>query len=359
MNAMTFSKTKLFEYEKTLSEKRVSMTPDLFLDHLIVAKIQYEDFIKEIHATFQRGGGNLFNVDQFITIGGNAANCARIIGSLGTPCNLIVNTSVWGKNFADFYFQGTRTQIITNPEDKEATLSITTALEVTSKDKKKKANIMLSSPGTLDGFDGSSYNTRQWEHLTNVHLIGIMNFVNNPKYPQLVKTIITHLEKKQKKPLLFLDVGDLSRYSLNSPEFNAFCEVLNHPYISYLSLNENEIRIMAKKLNVPFSLETLEKTTVQLSERYPHIKILVHTADLGIVAINGSIIATKNAFAINPIRLTGAGDTWNAGYIVGSFIGSDEEALEFAHKTAAFFLEKNQPPTLKTVLEYQPTEKST
>jgi sugar/nucleoside kinase (ribokinase family) len=122
-------------------------------------------------------------------------------------------------------------------------------------------------------------------------------------------------------------------------------KVLKSNKVDILSLNENEALTYANQLD-----ETLEekKVSVKFAElameaarvlaNHFSARIDLHTTDFS-ATLKGKEEVAVPTFKVNPLRATGAGDTWCAGNILGDHNGlSDECRLMLANAVAACYL---------------------
>ena len=99
--------------------------------------------------------------------------------------------------------------------------------------------------------------------------------------------------------------------------------------IDVLGMNEDEAIAYGRGGGLSSSVDKLRENT----------RIDLHTKDYARSYFKESKTGKIPAFDVRPIRLTGAGDAWNAGDIMGELMGiSDELRLLLANAVAAFYI---------------------
>ncbi|MBC7130988.1 hypothetical protein H5T51_07215 [Candidatus Bathyarchaeota archaeon] len=125
-----------------------------------------------------------------------------------------------------------------------------------------------------------------------------------------------------------------------------FSRVLQSKHVDILSLNENEAIFYAslldediKKRLGSISLEELALESAELLASHLQARIDLHTTRFSATVTKNGVKASVSAFNVPVLRVTGAGDAWNAGNILGDAYGlSDEARLMLANAVAAYYI---------------------
>ena len=307
---------------KDLVKHRVTVMPDFFIDYIVAINEELKEFCELLNKVAQGGGGNL-TVHGEIVRGGNATNTASALASLGVNVYLIVVTSRLGKTLLEYFMDGLPVNLdhvkISERESK------TVALELYFNN--RKVNIMLSDPGSLKCFETSLLSDEDIRVIDQSEIIGVFNWNLNECSNNLIK----ELRELTSRPLL-LDTGDPRVANIN--RVDELLRMLINGVVDYLSLNENEVIFYASKLG--YSANDPLRAARYLYNMINVRRLYVHTPSL-VAAFPDDIVV--KTLEIKPIRVTGAGDTWNAGIIAGLLLDLNaKEQLVLANILAACYI---------------------
>ena len=332
---------KLSGLGRIISRLKVSVLPDFFLDRIISVP-SLNKLFKEAKAKAAAGGGNLRGYLQTEIRGGNATNLAYGLASLS------VRTSLFciGDAFADV-------ATVNAPANCQVRVipgrtGLTVALEFPFK--ARIVNVMISDVGGAAHFDGRKFNPNDISALKESDCIALVNWSANKSGNALARKVFAINGCKAR--LCFLDPADLSGAE---NRIKPLRKIIDEGLINVISLNENEARILTKVLKVG-----------RLPQRYnPHDVLRVsaglHDALHATVDIHtpiGSVSANNEQQAWAPVRkfvrgfVTGAGDVWDAGDIIGHLIPLNaDDRLRFANACAYLYLSSGRirPPNLREV----------
>jgi len=314
--------TRIIPRLKDLVKHKVTVMPDFFIDYIVTINMELKKFYELLNKVAQGGGGNL-TVRGEIVRGGNAANTASALASLGVNVYLIVVTSRLGKVLLEYFTNGLPVNLdhvkISEQESK------TVALELYFNS--RRVNIMLSDPGSLKCFETSLLSDEDIRVIDQSEIIGVFNWNLNECSNNLIK----ELRKLTSKPL-FLDTSDPRVVSMD--RINELLRILANGVVDYLSLNENEVMFYASKLgyNTNDPLRAARYLYNMINVR----KLYVHTPSLVAVLPEDIVVKTLE---VKPVRVTGAGDTWNAGIIAGLLLNlNTRDQLMLANALAACYI---------------------
>lgn len=332
-----------------ISGKQVFVAPDFFIDHFVKYPKDYSSLIAEFHRVISQGGGNVLGTEQYIAKGGNAVNTAIALGYLQVRTNLFTVTDDLGFHLLKYFIGDLPIDISCVRTNGIA--SITTAFEVRN-EKQNLTNIMVSASGSLL--------TLSPEHLTDAVLdlvrrssiVCFFNWSQTKRGGDIAETLFK--VAREGGAMTFFDSGDPSYRRDEMPRL--INQIFDSDLVDVMSLNENEFAQFSKSLGLKFEEsrgKELWTNLLKFSERLS-CRIDYHTTEFSATAHNGSYEVTP-CFRIEPMRATGAGDTWNAGDILGYLSGlSTTERLLLANAAAAYYIANPipKPATLEEVVRF-------
>ncbi len=314
---------------KDLEKHTVTVLPDFFIDRIVVTNRSLNQLVREFKEVAERKGGNILGVREEIIRGGNAANTASALGALGVRVYPILITGALGRALLEYFLRDLPVDLsYVKTWGRE---SMTVALETSYRG--EKVNIMISDPGSLECFSIEHLEEKDFELLGKVELIGFFNWAQNKCASKLLKGI-----RERVNTPLFLDTSDPRVADMD--KITELIGLLEKGYVDYISLNENEAVFYAETLGYKTSSDSLVREAYRaakyLSTRLSVEKILLHTTRYTAVFPSEETIGTLK---VEPLRVTGAGDAWNAGAIAGILLGlKDRETLLLANTVASCYI---------------------
>ena len=144
-----------------------------------------------------------------------------------------------------------------------------------------------------------------------------------------------------KRKMLFVDLADPSK-RLESDVLRAMAQLseFGKYFNVVLGLNKREAKLIASYLGSKKELDTLPDVADYLAEHIGVSQVVVHTAKEACASSNSKGRAqVATPFCEKPKQSTGAGDSFNAGYILGQVLGYTlEESLQLATANAGFYI---------------------
>lgn len=320
--------------------------PDFFLDHFVTLPA-WSTIVPRWQATHARGGGNILTPGQHFQAGGNAANTALGLARLGVKTHLVTRTSPFGK----VYLENTlgRHGVDLRHVRPDGQLSVTTALEF---HEDRPSNVMLSDSGSVAQFGPESLDANDWTLLEAADLVLVANWGQNRRGTALVEAVARAARKAG--TLSMLDTGDPSNRAEELPELAT--RVLGLPELDVYAMNENELRQLAGRPLAPGAQEV--DAARELAQRRPESTLDLHTARMAAsFARRGEAVVPT--FRVEPVRVTGAGDAWNAGNILGHLASLPlTDRLLLANAVAGIYVSGKEAiaPTLAEVISFLTSE---
>lgn len=327
--------------------KPIVVLPDFFIDRIIQLKSK-EDFFESILQKTKYGGGSIREFNAIEKKGGNAVNVAYALATLGVKVVLFTIADKVGSAFLENTFSkfGNIIQLrITDGSN-----GLTTALEFHSENGGASENIMLNHLRGIADIGPEIINSdSDLSILNDSSAVVFLNWGSNNRGSNLLEYVF---KNSPISSFHFLDPADIDN------RISEFKELLlqNKDNIDTLSINENECNSLCKAFDIEKDIinenspTNLQKIIEDLSIILG-IEICLHTR-AGSIWSNGSNSFFAKALETNVVNLTGAGDCWDAGYILSTVAGLKiEDRLLFANAVASSYVGNidGEPPTIEKV----------
>ncbi|MEM2799341.1 MAG: carbohydrate kinase family protein [Candidatus Bathyarchaeia archaeon] len=331
----------------------VVVMPDFFIDRIVSLNLSAEEFLAKIADKIARKGGSIDGVSQAIFRGGNAVNTASALAKLGAKVTPIVCTDKLGIKLIRHFLRGLSISLSHVKVKPEA--SLTTALEFQAN--YGKANIMLRSLGSLESFSPEDLNESDWRAIAEADYVYISNWAGMRMYgTELIEAVFRYV-KSHGRGRTYLDTADPTPNMEKAPEL--IKRVMQTGLVDILSLNENEATFYASQLNEVsnccgiLNQEELALKCSKLLSKHMPSRVDLHTTSFSATIQSGDVKAMVSTFPVKALRVTGAGDAWNAGNILGYAYGlSDAARLILANAVAAYYISSpsgNHPTRIETL----------
>lgn len=341
--------------DKSLNNLNIVVMPDFFLDRLIDLKWNMKNFSNFVAEVAERKGGSIDGIHQSDIKGGNAINVASALTSLGLTVTPIVCTSEYGLQQIKYYFRNL--PLNTSHVKIHEKASITTALEL--QEKHGKTNVMIRDLGSLADFSPKDLDNEDFKAIENADYVCLFNWAGTVNFGTELAEVVFGRVKAKGKGKTYFDTADPKP---NRSKIGELIEkVLVTEQVDILSLNENEAvtyasildkSLIIKQKKLPFAELALNAARV-LAEK------LTARIDLHTTGFSATITSKKEvvvpAFKIKALRVTGAGDAWDAGNILGdAYKLSDECRLVLANAVSACYLSSRSGlhPTRSELLKF-------
>ncbi|HUR62583.1 MAG TPA: carbohydrate kinase family protein [Candidatus Thermoplasmatota archaeon] len=334
-----------------LRRTRAVVLPDLYVDALAFLP-PWAQSGRQMGQIARRGGGNLPVGNIEFKLGGNAANLAVALARLGAQVDLIAHTDEFGHRLLQRAAAGTdlRTEGVRVGAKGSATLGLECG----------GSNVMLSHAGPLQEFGPERLTKEDWERIESADAVALVNWAQNQRGTALLKKISSRLGRRG--TFLYLDTGDVRN---RLPDLAALRQDPSiWKGVGAFGMNQNELGAFAaarpgdgrrgKAASARgqgpsgggVGVAQAQELASELGTR-----IDLHTREWA-ASVTGSSSTKVPAGRTPAVRLTGAGDTWNAGNLAGYMIGlPDRERLSLAHRVATRYVtgRSGLPPTAQDV----------
>lgn len=301
---------------------KVIVMPHFCVDCSLTHGGDYTSFMGKLEVTRKQGGGNIV-VDQSMGVGGKAANCALALASLGLDAYLIARTSELGYKLLQHFTEG---NVDISHVSKDGELAITTAIEL------QGSNIMLSDPGSLSNFGPNYLSVKNEELIQEADMVCISDWGLNDRGTELAQHVFELVKQGKGEGKTFFDPGDPSPKSRIEEEISRLVEMLKRGLVDILGVNEDELLRYGQTSDPQKAVDFLRELT----------RVDLHTKD-HVASSQEESESKVSTFKVKPLRLTGAGDAWNAGNILGDVMGlNDKLRLTLANAVAAYYISHPQ-----------------
>lgn len=316
--------------------------PDFFLDHFVPAP-GWGEAVPAWEAVHGRGGGNVHTPGQHLVPGGNAANTALALARLGVRTHLVTRTSPFGKVYLEQTL-GRRGVDLTHVRG-DGELAVSTVLEFAAEHPR---NVMLSDPGSVASFGPDMLTSNDWALVEAADLVLVSNWSQNRLGTELVEAVVRAAHKAGRRTMI--DTGDPSV----RPEALADLEgrLLPMEELGVYALNENELSQVAGRPleGMEAQLDAARELAARRKGRFLDLHTASFAASFG--PEGETVVPT---FAVKPIRVTGAGDTWNAGNALGHLAQLPAaQRLALANAVAGLYISGKEglAPSLEDVTRF-------
>jgi sugar/nucleoside kinase (ribokinase family) len=332
---------------KNPSFKVVAM-PDFFLDYVLAFPGKLDQMVQAMADVAARGGGNLLGWKHLVGRGGNASNFSAHLSKLSVNVVPVIETDEFGRTALAQFLKDVDLSHVTSSGSLSSTLSFE------AEHSGRRVNIMASDPGSLSSFGPEKLSKRDWELIRDADFVCVFNWNQNMKGTELAEEVF-QIARNEGKGLTFFDPGDPTSRAGEIPKLNE--RVLSKGLVDVLSVNENELTQLASTVGEDgggFEGEE-ENPLFQAASVLSMLgsRVDLHTPGFSATFIDGQRERVLCASTI-PVKVTGAGDAWNAGDIFAQGIGlGHKERLTFANATAAAYMRKPDldPCSLSEILD--------
>jgi len=318
---------------------KVVVMPDFFFDHFVFYDGSFKSFQQMIQDVVNQGGGNIPLTTQTVLRGGNSINCASALATLGAQVYFIGRTSELGLQLLKYYFPQENVDLSgvkTNGE-----LALTVALE--AKADGRKSNVMLNYPASVSDFGPESITKEDWEKILYADMVCCFNWLQNKKGTKLAQAVFRKA-KAEGAGKTYFDTCDPSSRQKDIGEVVE--GVLRKPFVDIFGVNENEAcwyaSYFSKSISKRRKTEDLNRLALEaasLLHKTLRMRIDLHTIEYS-CSFSQENRFVAPGFDVKVRRVTGAGDAWNAGNIIGELAGLPHiERLLLANATAAYYIQ--------------------
>ncbi len=323
---------------------RVVVMPDFYLDYLLHYPGKLEDMMASLEAVAGRGGGNLLGWKHSVGRGGNSPNLVAQLAKLGVNAVPIVETDELGHAVLARALKNVDLSHVKTT----GTLSSTLSLEADYSG--RRINIMVSNPGSHSTFGPERLSDDDKDLIRQANFVVVLNWGQNQKGTDLAEEVFKIA--REGDAVTFFDPGDPTSRAEDIQDLNQ--RVLTSGLVDVLSVNENELLQLASAVQEGIPREK-ENPLFEAASVFSMLAVRVdlHTPEFSATFIDGQRERVP-CLKLEPAKVTGAGDVWNAADIFAQGMGLEHsERLLLANATAAAYLKREdlEPPGLEEILQ--------
>jgi fructose-1-phosphate kinase PfkB-like protein len=181
----------------------------------------------------------------------------------------------------------------------------------------------------------------------------VLCLTNWTLYPHMSAVWRLIQEQVPLPPRVFIDLVDPSGRS--TEDILAMCDLLPGFGQVSLSVNRTELAVLAQRLELP-ARDDAGELAAALRARLGIAEVVVHNVQLNAVAsAAGVVVRPSGPHCAAPLKTTGAGDRFNAGYVFGLATGlGPRDRLDLGAATAGHFIRHAASGSLAECQAYLP-----
>lgn len=318
----------------------VTVMHDFFLDHFVTYVGDggtFKSYIKRLNELARFGGGHIPETRQQILRGGKGFNTASALAALGAQVHYLGKTSELGLHLMRFFARGKDIDLT----HVKTTGEMATTVAVELKYRGRVVNLMFNYLGSVADFSFNDLEPEDLNLIKETDYLLITQWGMNLKGTELVEKIFEIAEGARCRK--FFDPGDPTE---KKEEIKDLVErIFMQRKFDALGVNEGEAIWFASYFDKNYlkaaKRRDIEELGVECARRLRdelNIRIDLHTPHFS-ASMNRSGEYFVPTFDVNVLRVTGAGDAWQAGNAYGELIGlKPEERLLLANATAAYYI---------------------
>ncbi len=200
--------------------------------------------------------------------------------------------------------------------------------------------------------------------LNRTDLFAAVNWSMIPHMTDLWQKLLDHvvpaLSKPVRRPVFFVDLADPEKRE--ATEIRSALNLIKHftsHFFVVLGLNKKEAYDVAKVLEL-FDASSLENMQVSLEDLVTALKaylqldcVVVHPVDRSATCIDDDYYEELGPYVKKPRLTTGAGDNFNAGFVLGMLLELDpDEALLTGMATSGYYVRNAKSPTFPELIKF-------
>ena len=189
-------------------------------------------------------------------------------------------------------------------------------------------------------------------------MVAMVNWTMMPYMSQIWEGLIRDVfpVMKQEKPALaFFDLADPEKRT-NEDIMHAMSLIgrFQDKFDTILGLNEKELYEIAEVYHVDkAALEDTSHTSLAVYEKLGIHCLVVHPVASALCVVGGHVYETQGPYCKKPVLTTGAGDNFNAGFVLGMTLGLDPmSCLTLGVVTSGFYVRNAKSPTFDDALQF-------
>lgn len=324
----------------------IVVMPDFFVDRIIRLESK-EKLFDALTEKAKRGGGSVRGISTTDVKGGNAVNVAYCLAKLGVKVALFTVADEIGSVMIKQAFSQFGDKVILRISGGKS--GLTTSFEFPHDD--TRVNVMVSDVGDNANFGPEKLSSEADRAiLKNADGVMIVDWASNEKGTELAE----YSFKNSPSAFHFIDPADIETRNRDFRDSLAKLADIT----DCLSINENECNSLADALGLghilgrSYGADEVKGAAKKIAEKVG-ISTDLHSK-IGAAWSNGKESTYVHTIKVDARTLTGAGDSWDAGDILGYLAGLEsQERLLVANCCSSLYVRdpQGEPPTMNKVFE--------
>lgn len=170
----------------------------------------------------------------------------------------------------------------------------------------------------------------------------------------ILRDVLPYISRKN-KPVGFFDLSDCSKREVISiTEAMGLLSDFSRYWDIVLSLNLNEATIVSNALSMhDAGQHDIRKMCEFIFEKLNINTVIIHTSSVSIAKDRNGLHSQNTFFLANPAISSGAGDNFNAGFVIGILLGlSPQLCLAIGNATSALYMRSTKSPSIADLIEF-------
>jgi len=177
-------------------------------------------------------------------------------------------------------------------------------------------------------------------------------------WQNIIANILPKLAKKDKKPLMFIDIADPEKRESNDiREALDLLKLFKTHFRVALGLNKKEAYDVSVTLKLfsedDINNKSLEDVNKALYDYLDIDYVVIHPVECSSLVFEGKFYQEDGPYIKEPKLTTGAGDNFNAGFVLGLLLDlKPHEALLTGMSTSGYYVRHADSPTYKELIQF-------
>ena len=169
----------------------------------------------------------------------------------------------------------------------------------------------------------------------------------------MINEVFPQMQTRNVLPFAFFDLCDPEkRTKEDMVRAMKLIGQFEQKFRAILGLNESELYQIAEVMGVG-KKPTLAETSRDLFKELKIYCLVVHPVSSALCVINDELYETEGPYCKKPVLTTGAGDNFNAGFILGMCLGLDPlSCLTLGVSTSGYYVRNAKSPTYDDVMQF-------
>lgn len=195
------------------------------------------------------------------------------------------------------------------------------------------------------------------EMLGGADLFGMVNWTMMPNmsaiWQGIVDEVFPLMKERREKPYAFFDLADPEKRTKEDIlEAMRLIGGFGSRFRAILGLNEKELYEIAEAVGAG-KKPGLAETSMEVYRKLGVHCLVVHPVASALCVVGGQLCETGGPYCEKPALTTGAGDNFNAGFVLGMCLGLDPlSCLALGAATSGYYVRNAKSPTYGQAMQF-------